>query len=83
MEPTFGEMEQFLVLTMQPVLVSDSVPTSRPINMPVFTPPETRLVFDTITYSKGSITLFKISKNEAPRNLININNFSQGRVLSE
>ena len=52
-EPDFGEWEQFPVKTLQPVMITDSVPTSRPINIPVSSPAESARMFDSITYDKG------------------------------
>ena len=52
-EPGFGEWEQFPVKTLQPVMITDSAPTSRPINIPVSSPAESDRMFDSITYDKG------------------------------
>ena len=70
MEPLYGEFEQFPVKTLQPQLFADSVPTSRPINIPANTPYEIgTTMFDQITYSKGCrtriiIDYFDVSHNK-------------------
>ncbi|XP_076343082.1 aminopeptidase N-like [Tachypleus tridentatus] len=46
--------EQFIVSTLQPVLVLDSLKTSHPISVPVNHPDEIAEIFDGISYSKGA-----------------------------
>ena len=65
-EPDFGEWEQFPVKTLQPVMITDSVPTSRPINIPVSSPAESARMFDSITYDKGILR----SLNHLPVHLL-------------
>ena len=52
-EPSFGANEIFLTNTMHPIFVTDSVATSRPINLETYTPSEISRQFDSISYNKG------------------------------
>ena len=47
--PDFGLFEQFPVKAMHPVMLTDSVPTSRPVSFPVSSPEEIDAMFDSIT----------------------------------
>jgi aminopeptidase N len=51
--PGFGLFEQFPVKAMHPVMLTDSVPTSRPVSYQVSSPEEIDAMFDSITYDKG------------------------------
>ena len=56
--PDFGLFEQFPVKAMHPVMLTDSVPTSRPVSFPVSSPEEIDAMFDSITYDKGIACFF-------------------------
>ena len=50
-------MDQFVARDLQGVLVTDSLATSRPISIPVFTPDEINQQFDTISYNKVELII--------------------------
>lgn len=58
MEPSFNMNDQFGIVTLQAVFQTDSLESSRPINMQVTTTDEINAMFDTISYNKG----FNINK---------------------
>jgi len=47
--------DQFGIVTLQAVFQTDSLESSRPINMQVTTTDEINAMFDTISYNKGLI----------------------------
>ncbi|KAL7063805.1 hypothetical protein AAHC03_05522 [Spirometra sp. Aus1] len=56
-QPDWHMDEQFAVLQLQKVLLSDSLATTHPVFMPVYHPDEINEIFDTISYNKGASIL--------------------------
>lgn len=56
-QPNWHMDEQFAVLQLQKVLLSDSLATTHPVFMPVYHPDEINEIFDTISYNKGASIL--------------------------
>lgn len=55
------QMDQFVIEKTQPALQLDSLPSSHPISVKVDDPSEIESIFDTISYSKVSTSIYVIN----------------------
>nr|VZI22113.1 unnamed protein product [Spirometra erinaceieuropaei] len=62
-QPDWHMDEQFAVLQLQKVLLSDSLATTHPVFMPVYHPDEINEIFDTISYNKRFLLGFELKNN--------------------